>query len=398
MLNQFRRLDQLLNRYSLLWMAEPFHLSRESDVAWQHEYSGLYQWLSELSVEQIQAYKSDNEKLSRAIKAVFPTATELLSLCQIEPLTHSELTITANMTSGIPGRKLSQIQAMGVFALSNHKGSEWLEWCSGKGYLGRILTSQSQQPVTSFEWQESLCLSGQADADKNKLKMHFVQGDALSDSARAVFNPQQHAVALHACGDLHVKLLQNATEAGNRAITISPCCYHLTENSHYLPLSDEAKSSCLKLSRQALRIPLQETVTGGERVIRHRQQEMVFRLGLDSMLTEELNHQGYMPIPSIKKSELSNGFAYLCRWAAKKKQFMLSDQIDFDYWEKKGLERFWLMERLSLIQQLFRRPLEVWLALDKGLFLQQQGYQVQVGEFCPRAVTPRNILIHGCKQ
>jgi len=48
---------------------------------------------------------------------------------------------------------------------------------------------------------------------------------------------------------------------------------------------------------------------------------------------------------------------------------------------------------LDLVRFLFRRPLEIWLALDRALFLQEQGYQVELGTFCPRHATPRNILI-----
>ncbi|EJG2245017.1 SAM-dependent methyltransferase, partial [Vibrio parahaemolyticus] len=37
--------------------------------------------------------------------------------------------------------------------------------------------------------------------------------------------------------------------------------------------------------------------------------------------------------------------------------------------------------------------LEIWLALDKVLYLEERGYRVRLAEFCPKSVTPRNILI-----
>jgi hypothetical protein len=55
------------------------------------------------------------------------------------------------------------------------------------------------------------------------------------------------------------------------------------------------------------------------------------------------------------------------------------------------------MERISLVQQPFRRCLEMWLVLDKALFLAENGYQVEISQFCSRAMTPRNILIHAVK-
>ena len=49
--------------------------------------------------------------------------------------------------------------------------------------------------------------------------------------------------------------------------------------------------------------------------------------------------------------------------------------------------------RLSIVRHAFRRPLEVWLALDLGLFLEGAGYEVSLGTFCPRRLTPRNLLL-----
>jgi hypothetical protein len=158
-------------------------------------------------------------------------------------------------------------------------------------------------------------------------------------------------------------------------------------------MSKVACSSTLKLSKHELRIPLQETVTGGERVKRHRFLEMSYRLGFD-LLTRELKlSDEYLPIPSIKKSQLALGFESFCQWAAGKKTLVLP-RVDFDEYLQRGIERFWQMERISLVQQLFRRPLELWIVLDKALYLEESGYHVSLSQFCSRETTPRNILLH----
>ena len=56
------------------------------------------------------------------------------------------------------------------------------------------------------------------------------------------------------------------------------------------------------------------------------------------------------------------------------------------------------MERLSLVQQPFRRSLEMWLVFDKALYLIERGYQVSLSTFCSKKVTPRNILIQAVKR
>ncbi|MNO08218.1 hypothetical protein D3C81_2307610 [compost metagenome] len=51
------------------------------------------------------------------------------------------------------------------------------------------------------------------------------------------------------------------------------------------------------------------------------------------------------------------------------------------------------MRNLERVRNLFRRPLELWLVLDRALFLEEQGYAVRLGLFCDYPLTPRNILI-----
>ena len=39
------------------------------------------------------------------------------------------------------------------------------------------------------------------------------------------------------------------------------------------------------------------------------------------------------------------------------------------------------------------RTLELWLLLDRALYLQEQGYHVKLGTFCDYQLSPRNLLL-----
>jgi hypothetical protein len=71
----------------------------------------------------------------------------------------------------------------------------------------------------------------------------------------------------------------------------------------------------------------------------------------------------------------------------------LPEAPDWPGWEAQGWNRRREVARLDLARLVFRRPLEIWLALDRALFLARHGYRVRLAEFCERSVTPRNILI-----
>lgn len=396
MLNTFQSIDQFLLEHQTYWRFEPFFSSAQRVLPWQSEQPKLTDWLNTLSPQDIEHFKQNTDELVEALSQYLPCLRHLSTWTSLQQAQTHGLDLARGVDNGVPGRKLEQIVSMGEAALTNHAGSEWLEWCSGKGFLGRILASQSGEKVTSFEFQSTLCQSGQQEADKQGLDMHFLQGDALSAESITALNSNQHAVALHACGDLHVSLIQKGVTQELPALTLSPCCYHLIQDEYYQPLSIAAQKSTLQLSKSELRIPLQETVTGGERVKRHRLEEMTYRLGFDRLLNEVLGFEQYQPVPSIKKSQLSDGFEAFCQWASEQKGIELPS-IDFEHYENLGRERYWQMERMSLVQQPFRRLLELWLVYDKALYLQQSGYKVTVSEFCSRETTPRNLLIHASK-
>ncbi|MFL7033741.1 methyltransferase [Vibrio lentus] len=395
--SRFTILDSFLLEHQVYWRSEPFHLCQTQQQPWVDVNRPLVDWLNSLSIENIQILKEQPQLLIEELIRFLPELETANQNIQFDHSVLVGLDLPRGTADGIPGRKLQQIVAMGEASLEHHHGKEWLEWCSGKGFLGRILSQQSDQKVTSFEWQQSLCESGQKIADAQHLDMSFVQGDAFSKEADRVFNSNQHAVALHACGDLHVELVKKSVSHGLPAVTISPCCYHLIRDENYQAMSSVAKNSALTLSKSDLRIPLQETVTGGERVKRHRQLEMSYRLGFSQLLKGELGVDEYVPVPSIKKSELSEGFESFCYWASEVKKLPLDSDIDFESYLVQGEALFWEMEKLSLVQQVFRRPLEIWLALDRTIYLQEQGYEASIEEFCERSITPRNLLIHGIK-
>lgn len=391
-----------MNQTKCIWQYDPF-LSCVDNTDFHLNQPQLSRWLADLTAEQIKLYQGHSDVLCDDLKAAgfaFVDAVHALEnaskLPQAQP--YSLPQIERGLTQGIPGRKLNQIESLIAVSLKHASSAQWLEWCAGKGYLGRILSAATQKPVTSLEWQNDLCQKGQHFADQHQLPMTFVHGDAFSDKAQPLIRQDQHALALHACGDLHMRLIKLAAANQTNALTISPCCYHLTRDEVYQPLSTCAQSAMLHLSRTDLKIPLQQTMTGGKRVIRHRFEEMSYRLGLAKLLQSLMNSSEYINIPSIKKSQLSQGFQSFCLWAIEYKNIDVSSEIDFDHWQRVGERLFWQMEAIGLIQSLFKRAIEMWLIYDKAMFLEEQNYQVDVGIFCEPQISPRNIYIQASRR
>ena len=126
---------------------------------------------------------------------------------------------------------------------------------------------------------------------------------------------------------------------------------------------------------------------------RQRDQSMARRLAFDLLQRQQRGVDDYLPTPSLPVSWLSKDLPSYCRDLAEIKGIELSGDIDWSALEAGGWQRLAEVRNLELVRGLFRRPLEIWLLLDRALYLQEQGYQVRLGTFCAHQLTPRNLLL-----
>ncbi|MCL1065335.1 SAM-dependent methyltransferase [Shewanella olleyana] len=396
-----------------LWQVQAFECQ---SLPWEQKFPTLAKQVWQIDDADIDALDIDQQKL---VSFLLPSLLEDLAAnadsgIKVDDLVamlmdggharhqtsiDSQLTLSetelGHFSAHIKGRKWQQITQFADNVPMD--GLPILEWCAGKGHLGRYLAKTHDTNVTSLEWQQSLCEQGQDFANRWQLQQQF----HCTDVFKLTDNPlkaKQHAVALHACGDLHVKLIDLATQSDTQSISFSPCCYHLIEAKQYQPLSDIAKQAGFRLSRHDLQLPLQQSVIANEKQLSLRHQEICWRLAFDSLQRDATGSNGYLPIPSIKRSQLSAGFTEFCHWAAGQKQVDITAIEDMEKYLHIGLQRQRLTRRIDLVAHLFRRILEHWLILDRVCFLEQHNYQVEVFEFCSNSITPRNSLIQAQKR
>ena len=418
----FIHADQLLSRYRPFWQFQPFYLQQLSQCS--HLPEDLLAGLDKMDQTTFERLRTDSAS-GRAwlgqwvvdIEQIHQLEQQITGLRLTDPST-SQTDACLNLeplATGIPGKKWQQIVNFSAFLSGVDKmdsDRQLLEWCAGKGYLGRLMSVQNGYGVTSLEWQQPLCEQGDAQIYLLKkrypqLDQSMVQGDALAAGAKTLLSETQSAVALHACGDLHTRLIRLCAETGQhlKQVAIAPCCYHLTEQENYQPCSTTGQASELRLSRQDLKIPLQETVTGGKRIQRLRDQELHWRLSFDSLRQQLTGVTEYKPLPSFAKKLLSADYREFVHWALINRQLMTETELyehpvsneSLDQSLKQGEERLRRVRKLEWLQSFFRRLLEIWLVADRGLALQEAGFHVELHQFCDKSVSPRNLLIRATR-
>ncbi|MGG5290565.1 methyltransferase [Pseudomonas shirazensis] len=386
LLARFHALDQFLVEHQALWKPRPFTALQ---IDWEQHYPELASWLRQRSLEDAEASLDPH-----LAPAPYPQlATQAQQLTALDELPDAGLPPAGHrLDVNVPGRKWQQIEAFSRRLGFRQQTHHWLDWCAGKGHLGRRLLQPGQQ-LTCLEYNPELVAAGQALSDHHKLPAQHLHQDVMAaDSARCL-DQSKSVVALHACGDLHVRLLQLAASQGCQHIALAPCCYNRIQADTYQALSSPARASTLQLDLDDLGLPLSETVTAGARVRRQRDTSMARRLGFDLLQREQRQSDSYLPTPSLPVSWLDKTFSEYCQDLAALKQVRLTGNPDWEALEAAGWQRLAQVRNLERVRNLFRRPLELWLVLDRALYMQEQGYNVRLGLFCDYALTPRNLLL-----
>ncbi|QJI32220.1 methyltransferase [Pseudomonas sp. ADAK18] len=388
LLARFQALDAFLVEHQGLWRPRPFtHLQ----LPWEAQHPEMARWLRQRSLAQ--AESSHNQPHDLPAPAPFPQlAEQAVRLSAVDKLPAHPLDAARHrLNVDVPGRKWQQIEAFGAALQFAEAPRHWLDWCSGKGHLGRRLLQPGQQ-LTCLEYDPVLITSGQALSDHHRLPVTHRQQDVMAADAALQLDHEHTPVALHACGDLHVRLMQLASAAGCKQLAVAPCCYNRTSANHYQALSGGARASALRLSIEDLGLPLSETVTAGARVRHQRDISMARRLGFDGLQRQLRECDEYLPTPSLPSHWLDKPFADYCHELAALKGLSTGEQ-DWQALEAQGWKRLAQVRNLELLRGLFRRPLEMWLVLDRALFLVEKGYNVRLGTFCETSLTPRNLMV-----
>jgi len=363
---RFVTLSRWLHRWRPLWTHRPFV---DRPAPWEPDLPGLSRTLRGLSLEEA-------ERLHVLLGGPDPE-------CGVAPL-------PAWLQRAIPGRKWSQIEAF-VGAVADAPVTNWVDWCSGKGHLGRTLVRTTGRPGLGLELDPALCRAADGLADTVRADYRTVPCDVMVDGP--ALPADAGLVALHACGALHDRALARGPEVA--FVAVAPCCYHRHAGERVPARSSLGQAHDLSLGPSALRFATAEEVAAPERIRRFRRRRSAFRQGLDLLLRQATGVDAYTPLGGFPTPWLQQDFEHFVRSASEHHGLALPARWDPAAAEAEGWAAFAEITQLSIARTVFRRPVELWFVLDRALWLQELGMEVEVRRFCQRARTPRNLLIVG---
>ncbi len=391
---QLGALTALLRDHAPLWRPRPFI---EAHPAWTRDLPALAAWLEGLSPEAIDALDADPAAAPHdapaAWEALRRAAAQAAAVPEAPPAPRAAL--PDPLRARVPPRKWAQLEAFAAQVHPCPQATSLLDWCAGKGHLGRALAASLGLPVLHVERQRPLCAQGAALDAEAGVCGGYHTADVLRGPPLPSPPPAAPlAVALHACGVLTDTLLRLAVAQGWPALFAAPCCYHMLGGAAaWRPLSAAGAASGLELDPRELRLAIYDEVIASpvERAARRRQ--MAWRLAVDLLVREASGRDAYHTLGNLSAETWHLPFDAFARQTADARGYPLPPRFDPAQALRRGEERAHRARALALVRGLFRRPLEVWLVLDRALLLAEAGRPVTVQTFCPTHLTPRNLMI-----
>ncbi len=388
--NTMQALGTALHKCRHLWQPEPFH---QTSSPWINSEPELHAALMALSHAEVHDLLQDSQRCTAWLEEILPSTINALNIWQPTLQSEQKHFGQPSIANGIPGRKWQQINYFSLLIDGLPPRMSNMDWCSGKGYLSTTLAWHHGVVFSHcLELDKKLCHIGKERAYDLEIDIDYHCLDVLKPIPDTIITQADRHTALHACGGLHRSMLKQVTQHAEQ-IVLSPCCYHLYNTPDANWLSETGRQLSLTFDRLTLRIPLLETVTGGERAQRLRETEIIWRRAYESWRQAFTQEFEYRTLASAPKSLFTQKVHDFFAWAADQHGLKWDRTIDPEPYLNKGKHQFELSERLEIVRQGVKRFLEYYIVLDLACYLLEQNYQVDVIEFCPKQTTPRNLAL-----
>ena len=290
-------------------------------------------------------------------------------------------------------KKIHEVATIRGF-LKDKKMLNLIDVGSGAGHLSSILVHD--RPIKSFcvdmnhEFQQQGLKKLKRWNPELLDKIEFVNFELQSeqllpfdyDSANTL------VLGLHSCGPLSTYLIENQAKTPQQHLLNFGCCYHKLTNEYNL--SQLAQKSPLTFTNHALTMAAKCHRVFGLNEFNERARVKKFRYAFHFYSHEMLN-KPFATLGNAKSSDYLGKFSdYVQKYYSNE-----LDAIELDrfFSDDKTQSNIQIALNAGVIRSVLGRLIELYLLLDRAIFLQESGLKVELVEMFKRELSPRNIAI-----
>lgn len=279
--------------------------------------------------------------------------------------------------------------------------SQLVDIGGGIGLLAQSLTNHYDLHVTSVDLDPVMQKTGRERNLKNavdprNLVDYRTVRVALGDEAFAdLLTNGTVTVGLHTCGDLAVAQLEASNSRRAKGIVNFGCCYHkLKDDSPAQNVSDFARAhGKLHLSQFALTLASRAHLKLPEKDHDFKLKVKNFRYAIHFLLHDLYGHRGIVSLGNSPRQLYDETFSVYAKEQLQRLGLTPPSDAELDaYFESPRIQNLIRgMLAAGIIRDALGRPLELYLLLDRALYLEERGYEVELLQCFDEIISPRNL-------
>lgn len=404
--SQALALETFLNQYTLMWNDEI--MNQYPDLShYPEEWITLLHDLCEQELYAIDCKQSVEKIKDTSFSHFMQKARELSFIPEIEE--SPELVIEQWAFNGVKEKKRHEIQKI-VPVLKKAKEMKCFEYVvdigGGVGHLSRVLSHYHSIPSISLDRNREFQKIGEARLAKYRRlegsrDVRFVNinfGEKTDEEClKTIFTPEGFNLGLHTCGPLARTVIEKTIEYKTKGLLSFGCCYYLLNPKKDFPLSQHYKENhSLKWTTFGLTLATRSHAEMTFSTYQTKERVKYYRYALHLFLIKHFDNKHFNDVGECPVKTYWGPFA---DYAREKLEILLPGHtftnLEFeDFYNdpatQQELRRMWLC---NIIRWQLGRALEVYLLLDRYLYLEEKGFEVKIEQYFKEALSPRNIGI-----
>ena len=273
----------------------------------------------------------------------------------------------------------------------------------GIGLLAQAMVNHYDLKVISLDMDGELQETGKRRHEKNaknpdnKVQYHKIKVHSDEEAFKQILKPKMLTIGLHTCGPLANDQITATASLGVNTLINFGCCYHkLSKRESTQNLSSFAKSLPFPIDQSPFCLTLASRAHKkmDEKDFDFKIKVKFYRYMMHFLLTDEYDMPNCTSLGNTAHKVYDESFGVYALEQFERIKVIprhSKEELD-DYFV--NVERQELIQKMlaaGLIRNAMGRLLELYLLLDRAIFLEEQGYKVELMEFFDESISPRNI-------
>ncbi len=275
----------------------------------------------------------------------------------------------------------------------------------GIGLLAQALCNEYNLPVTSLDMDPVLQKTGferhenNAHHPDNKVQYLNIKVDINEPRFRNVLTPHSMTLGLHTCGSLANSQIRASAELGIKGVINFGCCYlKLNGDPQGQNISEHAASLTNKIEMNlfALTLSCRAHRKMSEKDYDLKQKVKFYRYAMHILLHDHYDEKELLTLGNSNPKLYDESFGTYALEQLKRIDMTskhTKDELDQFFANPDLQTLIWKMLAANLIRNALGRVLEMYILLDRVIYLQEKGYQVDLYQFFDEETSPRNLGI-----